>query len=252
MPTRTRFTDLHMNGSRKLAGLSGMMLAGWMSGCIQRDAAVAGGVPGGTVHADAATDSGASRKSICASPLVFADDVERIIDENPKRASRRWRQSQAARLSDCPDDQTVEYAHARTLVEARSAEGRGLEGLAALRRAAKYAEIAFTRDPEFREGATRRTLGSILALASEHLAHGDSERGIELLSEQLEKYPEDPRNYLRAIEGYVALDDLKSAIDIYCSYSNREFVDVILRKEDKALRSELSKIMQSEGVACTK
>lgn len=141
---------------------------------------------------------------------------------------------------------------AQALAWGRVAQGRGLGGLTAFRKAAKWGQIAYTRDPEFKDGMPRRVLGSMWALGGQHLRGKDSEAGLELLFEQFKRYPQDAENLLRVCEALVTLGDLEGAQEVYCAYNalpQRPWSG--LHREAQALRAQLHDQFESEGLGCT-
>jgi FimV-like protein len=83
--------------------------------------------------------------------------------------------------------------------------------------AEKYARMSREMDPNFRDGAATRMLGSLYVLApADMVKHGDSEDGISMLEELAKQRPEVPQNQLRLAEAYIALGDKDSARDPLC------------------------------------
>ena len=101
----------------------------------------------------------------------------------------------------------------------------------------RNAELSRTRDPEFREGAATRLLGTLYVMAPATLvSHGNSESGIELLEGLVAKYPDSLENHLRLAEGYLALGDTKPAHPHLCLCLAKKDE---LRPSDQALLDEL-------------
>jgi hypothetical protein len=115
-----------------------------------------------------------------------------------------------------PDDQTAAYAYARASVAGRVAERRGLGALDLLEEIRTWARRSIERDPKFQDMAATRMLGTLLALAGQHLKGGDSEEGLELLESVVEAYPDNPVNHLRLAEAFVALGDPESGFESLC------------------------------------
>jgi hypothetical protein len=115
-----------------------------------------------------------------------------------------------------PDDQSAAYAYARASVAGRVAEGRGLGALDLLEEMRTWAQRSIERDPKFQEMAATRMLGTLLALAGQHLKGGDSEKGLELLESVVEAHGDNPLNHLRLAEAFVALGDPESAFESLC------------------------------------
>ncbi len=146
--------------------------------------------------------------------LALSDRIEELIDEerdtpadreSAYEAVREWRQKSA------------EYSYARAKLAGRLAEVKGLLAVGLIADMEQHARISIALDPRFRNGAARRMLGTLYVLApSSMLKFGDSEEGLEILEEVLERYPNDPKNHLRAAEGYIALNDHESAFEPLC------------------------------------
>ena len=67
-------------------------------------------------------------------------------------------------------------------------------------------------DPNFRDGAATRMLGTLWVLApADLLEAGDSEEGLALLEGLVAQHPDVPDNHLRLAEALVALDDDEAA-----------------------------------------
>lgn len=146
--------------------------------------------------------------------LALSDRIEQLIDEERDTAGdreaayeavRQWRQKSA------------EYAYARANLAGRLAEVKGLLAGSLIGDMEQHARISIALDPRFRNGAARRMLGTLYVLApSSMLKFGDSEEGLELLEELIERYPNDPQNHVRLAEGYIALNDHESAFEPLC------------------------------------
>lgn len=158
--------------------------------------------------------------------------------------------SRARRVGECKDTGRVAYAMAQAVVWGRAAQGRGLSGLTAFRRAEKWASKAYERDPEFLEGMPRRVLGTMWAMGGQYLPGKDSESGLELLAEQVQAYPEGDENVLRLMQALVGLGDLDGAHDVYCAYSGLPKAWTQLHPEGKVLKSEIEKAFLDEALAC--
>lgn len=103
---------------------------------------------------------------------------------------------------------TPEDFFARAAVAGRLAENRGLQAMGLVTEAEDYARRCRAVDPDFREGAATRLLGSLYILAPANLVkHGDSETGLELLEKEVEAHPDRLVSRLRLADGYIALND---------------------------------------------
>ena len=129
------------------------------------------------------------------------------------------------------------YAFARAAVTGRLVQQRGLRGAHQVGEVERWALRSRTLDPDFRDGAATRLLGTLYVIApATFLEHGDSERGIELL-EQLElDHPGVVENQLRLAEAYIALGDPEPAGPYLCaSLTQRDS----LRRDDQQLLDQL-------------
>lgn len=156
----------------------------------------------------------------------------------------------ARSFADCEDSGRVAFAMGQALLWGRVAQGRGLSGLSAFRKAESWAAKAFARDPEFQRGLPRRVLGSMWALGGRYLPGRDSEAGIELLAEQTKRYPQDAENVLRLVQALAALGDLEGGHGIYCSYTKHPSAWTKLHVEGRKLLDELRASFQNEDLAC--
>ncbi|MFO0554831.1 MAG: hypothetical protein U0271_41020 [Polyangiaceae bacterium] len=74
--------------------------------------------------------------------------------------------------------------------------------------AEKYALISRKLDPDFRQGAAARMLGTLYIFAPANMLEaGNSEDGLELLEGLVTAHPEVVENQLRLAEAYIALND---------------------------------------------
>src|SRR5208337_5415475 len=89
----------------------------------------------------------------------------------------------------------------RAAVTGRFIQQKGLRAAALVSDVERSAIESRTRDPEFRNGAATRLLGTLYVMApASLLSHGNSELGIELLEGQAKEYPDDLENHLRLAE----------------------------------------------------
>lgn len=156
--------------------------------------------------------------SIAAIPAENAWAVHETVEKRiaAGTASEADRTAALDKVRAASDDQTAAYAYARASVAGRVAEGRGLKGLKLLEEMRTWAQRSIERDPEFQGMAATRLLGTLLALAGQHLDGGDSEAGLELLESVVEAHPDNPVNQLRLAEAYVALGDPDPAMALLC------------------------------------
>ena len=98
-------------------------------------------------------------------------------------------------------------------------------------------------DPTFRDRAATRMLGTLYVLApAALLAHGDSEKGLELLEGLVAERPDVLENHLRVAEAYIALGDNGPAVPHLCACLAKK---ATLRKDDQAL---LQKLVRDGGL----
>jgi len=94
-------------------------------------------------------------------------------------------------------------------------------------------------DPDFRDGAATRLLGTLYVLApAAVLQHGDSETGLELLEGLARRHPETVENHLRLAEAYIALGDPDPAAPQLCRCLAHE---AELHADDQRLLRQLIK-----------
>jgi tetratricopeptide (TPR) repeat protein len=114
-------------------------------------------------------------------------------------------------------DTSPEYYFARAAVAGRLAENRGLQALGLVTETEDYARKVRAIDPDYREGAATRMLGTLYVLAPPSLVkHGDSETGLELLEAEVKAHPERLISRLRLAEAYIALGDPEPAKEHLC------------------------------------
>ncbi len=112
---------------------------------------------------------------------------------------------------------SAEDAYARAAIAGRLAEISGMSAGALVAEVERYARMSLAKDPNFRRGAAQRMLGTLYVLAPGFmLKHGDSEEGLELLEQLVQKWPADIENHLRVAEAYIALGDQEPAVDHLC------------------------------------
>jgi tetratricopeptide (TPR) repeat protein len=149
------------------------------------------------------------------------------------------RQAALDKVRATPDDQTAAYAYARASVAGRVAEGRGLKALKLLEEIRTWAQRSIERDREFQAMAATRMLGTLLALAGQHLDGGDSEQGLELLESVVAAHPNEAINRVRLAEAFVALGDPEPALDELCAAAALLEQGARLRDEEQRLFESL-------------
>lgn len=168
--------------------------------------------------------------------LALSDKLEELIDRQAATPEDRASAYEAVKRW---KEKSAEYAYARAKLAGRVAETRGLGAVALIKDMERWARISIALDPRFRKGAARRMLGTLYVLAPASVVKfGDSEEGLEMLQEQLERRPDDPQNHLRLAEGYIALGDPFPAYELLCYVRVRGDG---LRPSDKRLLDSLVK-----------
>jgi hypothetical protein len=147
-------------------------------------------------------------------PLVIADALETLIAVG--KDSKEDRRFAYFAVSQKPVT-TAADAFARAAVAGRLAQASGLSASALVAEVEQYAASSMQMDPNFRQGAAQRSLGTLYVLAPAMLLkHGDSERGLALLEDLARKWPRDPETRLRLAEAYIALNDPEPAYPHLC------------------------------------
>lgn len=135
------------------------------------------------------------------------------------------------------EEDGVAYAFARAAITGRLVQQRGLLGADLVPSVERWATRSRTLDPDFRDGAATRMLGTLYVLAPAHLlAHGDSEEGLALLDALTRAHPADPENHLRLAEAYIALGDPGPAAPHLCFCLQHR---AALRRDDQRLLQQL-------------
>lgn len=168
--------------------------------------------------------------------LAIADALETLIAAGTATLSdRQFAYDQIrARAED-----SAEYAFARASVAGRVVQQRGLLASPLLAEAEAYARRSRELDPDFRDGAATRMLGTLYVVAPARLLqHGNSELGLELLEGLATKHPDVAENHLRLAEAYIMLNDPKPAVSHLCRAQEER---ARLRRDDQQLLDELSK-----------
>jgi len=128
---------------------------------------------------------------------------------------------------------TAANAFARAAITGRVVQSKGLSAAGRVREVEEYAIRSRELDPNFRDGAATRLLGTLYVMApASLLEHGDSETGLEMLEQLAVAAPQVPENHLRLAEAYVTLHDPEPARPHLCfSLAHQD----ALRKDDQAL-----------------
>jgi tetratricopeptide (TPR) repeat protein len=135
------------------------------------------------------------------------------------------------------EEDTAAYTFARAAVTGRLVQDLGLRGAGLVHDVERYARRSRELDPDFRDGAATRLLGTLYVIAPARLLeHGDSEEGLAMLQELVERRPDVVENHLRLAEAYVALGDPIPAVPHLCACLSAES---LLRRDDRELLVEL-------------
>jgi len=132
--------------------------------------------------------------------------------------SRSGRDDAYVQIMKIEDDGSAAYAFSRAAVAGRVAEKRGLQAGGLVAEAEAWARKAREIEPDFREGAATRMLGTLYVMAPPRMVeHGDSETGLEILEEEVEAHPERSEGRVRLAEAYIALGDPEPALPHLCA-----------------------------------
>jgi hypothetical protein len=166
--------------------------------------------------------------------LATSDALEQLIAEGKDTAADRELALNAVRAH---EEQTAEYAFARAAITGRVVQSRGLTGAGLVGDVEKWALLSKKLNPNFRNGAAARLLGTLYVMApSGWLEHGDSEEGLSLLEGLVKAHPEQLENHLRLAEAYIALGDAASGKPYLCRVLARRSE---LRRDDQLLLDHL-------------
>ena len=166
--------------------------------------------------------------------LAISDALEKLVAEGKDTQADREFAMKAIRAR---PENTAAYAFARAAVTGRVVQSRGLGGAGLVSDVEHWAELSRKLDPNFREGAATRALGTLYVMApSGWLEHGDSEQGLEMLEGLVKAHPNTLENHLRLAEAYVALGDPGSAKPYLCHCLTHK---AQLRRDDQQLLDHL-------------
>lgn len=167
-------------------------------------------------------------------PLVTSDALEALIERGADSPADREYAYRAIRAE---KDDSAAYAFARAAVTGRLVQQRGLRGARQVREVERWALRSQTLDPDFRDGAATRLLGTLyVAAPASFLEHGDSERGVEMLEQLVQEHPGAVENHLRLAEAYIALSDPEPAAPHLCACLAQR---AALRRDDQQLLDQL-------------
>lgn len=166
--------------------------------------------------------------------LAISDALEALIAEGKDTPADRELALNAVRAK---EQQTSAYAFARAAITGRVVQSRGLTGAGLVADVERWALLSRKLEPEFRNGAAARLLGTLYVMApGGWLEHGDSEQGLELLEGLVKKYPGQLENHLRLAEAYISLGDPAPATPYLCRCRARRGE---LRRDDQLLLDHL-------------
>jgi hypothetical protein len=112
---------------------------------------------------------------------------------------------------------TAADALARAMAAARMAQLQGIDVADHIAEVEVYARQSAKMNPNFRDGAALRTLGTLYVLAPGGMTRrGDAEKGLEILQTTASKWPNDLQNRLRLAEAFVTLDEVEAARKHLC------------------------------------
>jgi hypothetical protein len=177
------------------------------------------------------------------SAIEIYDALEALIAEGDDSNSDRRLAFRAVRDR---NEDTAEFQFAWAALAGRYVQYRGLLAAHLLKDMERHARRSIELDPDFRNGAAKRLLGTMYVVApASMLEHGDSEVGLELLEELVAKYPQDPETHLFLAEAYITLNDPEPAHPHLCFCID---VKGSMRKDEQLLLDNL--LSDAGDVAC--
>ena len=176
-------------------------------------------------------------------PMEVYEGLEAKIAEGSDTEDDR--KDALERVRAIEDDGSPQYAFARAAIVGRVAELRGIKAGKLVTEAEQYAKLSMDRDPQWRDRAAARMLGTLWVMAPGRLLeHGDSETGISMLEELAESAPDVVENQLRLGEAYLFFGDPESAGEPLCrARAGRD----ALRPDEAALLDKLIAEAEEEG-----
>jgi hypothetical protein len=176
--------------------------------------------------------------------LALSDALDRLIDEGRDTAADRKLAYEVVKKH---EEDTAAYTFARANITGRFVQQRGFRAVNLLTDVEGFGRRSRELDPNFRDGAATRLLGTLYVLApARYLKHGDSELGIELLEDLTDKRPDVVENHLRLAEAYIALGDPDPARPHLCTCLEMRSR---LRREDAALLDRM--VTDISPLTCT-
>jgi hypothetical protein len=168
------------------------------------------------------------------SALDLSDALEALIAEGRDTTADREFAYHAVRTH---DEDTAASTYARAAITGRLVQQKGLLGANMVGDVERYARRSRELDPDFRDGAATRLLGTLYVIAPAALLdHGDSETGLALLERLVQAHPDALENHLRVAEAYIALSDPAPATPHLCRCLAGKSA---LRPDDQRLLAQL-------------
>lgn len=166
--------------------------------------------------------------------LGLSDALEALIAEGKDTPEDRAYAYRQVKTREAP---TAAYAFARAAITGRYVQANGLTQGPLAAEVERYARQSRALDPNFRNSAATRLLGTLYALAPAGLLkHGNSEDGVALLEGLVKAHPEVLENHLRLAEAYIALGDKTAAVAPLCRTIQSK---ADLRPDDQKLLAKL-------------
>jgi hypothetical protein len=134
-------------------------------------------------------------------------------------------------------EDTAASMFAQAAVTGRLVQQKGLRAAGLVPEIERCARRSREIDPDFRDGAATRLLGTLYVMApAVLLQHGDSEVGVDLLEGLVQAHPDVLENHLRLAEAYIALGDPAPAGPHLCRCLAHK---ATLRPDDQRLLQQL-------------
>jgi hypothetical protein len=169
-----------------------------------------------------------------ADALAISDALEDLIAAGRDTPADR---QYAFELVSLHHEDTAASTFARAAVTGRLVQTRGFLAVNLVPDIENAARQSAELDPNFRDGAATRLLGTLYVIApGAVLKHGDSEQGLDLLEGLVAAHPNVTENHLRLAEAYITLGDPAPATPHLCLCLARKDT---LRRDDQMLLTRL-------------
>jgi hypothetical protein len=166
--------------------------------------------------------------------LVLSDTLETLIDVGRDTPADR---EYAYQIAHQHREDTAAALYARAAITGRLVQQKGLLAANLIPEIERCARRSRELDPNFRNGAATRLLGTLYVIApATLLQHGDSEEGLDLLEGLVSAHPEVLENHLRLAEAYIQLNDPAPAAPHLCQCLRHQ---AELRPDDQVLLRHL-------------